>query len=526
MAKRKLRPEDPGIPYMGSGDDAVSDDYDEESSDDYYERVHSKPTELLRKKKEREKQAAATGRKKDKEAKRQETAERVLRIADEKGVTVEEAEKILAETRESAGGARTKFATQRQPPEEQQGVDPWAMARGNVYSGMAGAKEAYAKEQEAVREKARLDQGGMDEVAGQRVTDAEDYKREMGVLTGLQKAHKAGLDDYQEGTQRLEDDYNDRKIDPNRAFSSTGARVASAIAIALGAFAQGASRGRIPNTAFEIIEGAIKRDIDAQKTEMQKSKNVLLNRNNIYARMMSRFNNEEVAYAATMTMGLKHAKMKIEGMIQKHKSANAQAGLEVILAGINTKIAESDKKGYSQLAEINVKQAQFQVKSGAAQTKRSNSTNLALKTIALLPRLQQGFLSVSAMQGAWATVLPHTVKSWFSGMEEEITYENSKNLNAKALTKAFDGGRPTEKDFQIFVQMFPVSSADKNVGIAQFNNIKGDLTAMIVDKGGLTPNILAEAYERKTGKPVVVGAVAAELYQRSKDEEWSFKQGN
>tara|TARA_R110000737_G_scaffold10933_3_gene26801 strand:+ start:1709 stop:3277 length:1569 start_codon:yes stop_codon:yes gene_type:complete len=517
------------IKTLGLGDDA--------GSDDYYYQLYNSPTEKVRRAKEKEKEAvktkkqqAAIKKQEDEEAKRQETAQRVLIIAKKDGIPVSEAEKKLAEMNESTKAAPETdttgltFATQAQPPEEQQGVDPWAMARGETHAGQARLESAAGAQADALRAKAAADQKGLDKVAGQRVTDAEDYKREMGVLTGLQKAHKAGLDDYQEGTQRLEDDYNDRKIDPNRAFSSTGARVASAIAIALGAFAQGASRGRIPNTAFEIIEGAIKRDIDAQKTEMQKSKNVLLNRNNIYARMMSRFNNEEVAYAATMTMGLKHAKMKVEAMIGKHKSANAQLGLEVILRGIDVKIAEGYQKGGNLRAEIWVKQAQFQAKSGAAQTKRSNSTNLALKTIALLPRLQQGFLSVSAMQGAWATVLPHTVKSWFSGMKEEITYENSKNLNAKALTKAFDGGRPTEKDFQIFVQMFPVSSADKDVGIAQFNNIKGDLTAMIVDKGGLTPNILTEAYEKKTGKAVVVGAVAAELFRLSEEENWDFKQ--
>tara|TARA_R110000824_G_scaffold88594_1_gene217785 strand:- start:2691 stop:4259 length:1569 start_codon:yes stop_codon:yes gene_type:complete len=522
MAKRKLRPEDPGIPYTGSGDDAVSDDYDDDVSDDYYERVHNKPTELLRKKKEREKQAAATGRKKDKEAKRQETAERVLRIADKEGVSIEEAEKILAETRESAGG-HVDFATQAQPPEEQQGVDPWAMARGETRAGQAGLESAAGAQADALRAKAAADQKGLDEVAGQRVTDAEDYKREMGVLTGLQKAHKAGLDDYQEGTQKLEDDYNDRKIDPNRAFSSTGARVASAIAIALGAFAQGASRGRIPNTAFEIIEGAIKRDIDAQKTEMQKSKNVLLNRNNIYARMMSRFNNEEVAYAATMTMGLKHAKMKVEAMIGKHKSANAQLGLEVILRGIDVKIAEGAQKGSNLRAEIWVKQAQFQAKSGAAQTKRSESIKLGQTVMRLLPALETSFLSITAAQGAVAEVLPRMVQEWFPGMTEAITYTDKKNLGAKALTKAFDGGRPTEKDFQIFVQMFPRESTHKSVGVAKFRQIQGSLSSMIVDDGKILPGRMAKAWEAKHGEIIVTDA-ARELYKKS--EQWSFKQGN
>tara|TARA_R110001583_G_scaffold7573_1_gene37421 strand:- start:5632 stop:7203 length:1572 start_codon:yes stop_codon:yes gene_type:complete len=490
------------------------------------------------KQKEQERKEAAQ-KKSDKQLADRQRAEEILRIAKEQNISATEAVKTHAAMGESTKAAPEtdttdlNFATTPAEAPQSAPVDYYSRARGNVYSGMAGAKEAYAKEQEAVREKTRLDQEGMDAIAQQRVDDADDYATEMGVLTNLQKAHKAGLDAYQEGTQKLEDDYNNRKIDPNRAFSSTGARVASAIAIALGAFAQGASRGKIPNTAFEIIEGAIKRDIDAQKTEMQKSRDVLLNRNNIYARMMARFQNEEVAFAATMTMGLKHAKMKIEGMIQKHKSANAQAGLEVILAGINTKIAESDKKGYSQLAEINVKQAQHQAKSGAAQTKRSESMKLAMKTLNLLPSLQRGFESITAMQAAWSVVLPKAAQEMFSGMKEAVVYDDSRNLNAKMLTKAFDGGRPTEKDFQIFVALFPGETADKKIASAKFNNIRQNLLDMLADSksGGLEAGFLTGAWEQHYGEGGLSPqekAAGSKLFDKQKKENWKnrFQQGN
>ena len=414
------------------------------------------------------------------------------------------------------------FATQSDPQEEPQDIDHWDQARGAVYSGMAGSRAAVEAEKAALQTKSKEEKEGLDKIADEEVTAANAFAIEHRALKAMQAKHQAGLDAYQKGTEELEDDYNNRKIDPNRAFSSTGARVASAIAIALGAFAQGASRGKIPNTAFEIIEGAIKRDIDVQKTEMQKSRDVLLNRNNIYARMMSRYQNEEVAFSQTMAMGYKHAKMKIDAMASKHKSAMAQQTLAVASAKMDREYAFWNEKGAKTVAEIHVKQAQHHARSGAAQTKRSDSTNLALKTIALLPKLQKDFLNVSAMQGAWATVLPHTVKSWFSGMADEIKYENSKNLNAKALTKAFDGGRPTEKDFQIFVQMFPVSSADQDVGVIQFGNVRENLTTMVVNEGGLKPGLLTKAWEAKHGE-VIVSPEAKALFEKSKN--WEFKQG-
>jgi len=515
------------IKTLGLGDDA--------GSDDYYYQLYNSPTEKVRRAKEKEKEAvktkkqqAAIKKQEDEEAKRQETAQRVLIIAKREGIPVSEAEKKLAEMNESAEATPEtdttglSFATQSDPQEEPQDVDHWEQARGAVYSGMAGSRAAVEAEKAALQAKSTAEQEGLDKIADEEVTAANAFAIEHRALKAMQAKHQAGLDAYQKGTEELEDDYNNRKIDPNRAFSSTGARVASAIAIALGAFAQGASRGKIPNTAFEIIEGAIKRDIDVQKTEMQKSRDVLLNRNNIYARMMSRYQNEEVAFSQTMAMGYKHAKMKIDAMASKHKSAMAQQTLAVASAKMDREYAFWNEKGSKTLAEIHVKQAQHHARSGAAQTKRSESTNLALKTIALLPKLQKDFLNVSAIQGAWGLVLPRTVKSWFAGMANEIKYENSKNLNAKALTKAFDGGRPTEKDFQIFVQMFPEGSADQKVGVIQFGNVRENLITMVVNEGGLKPGLLTKAWEAKHGE-VIVSPEAKALFEKSKN--WEFKQG-
>lgn len=431
---------------------------------------------------------------------------------------------VKSTTPETDTTGLTFATTPEEATPQEEPMSDWDKARGQIYAGQRELDTAYDAQREAEKELAEAKAGQLSEENELADEQEREYGRQVKALEAMQKINRAKLDDYDKGTAELEDDYNNSKIDPNRAFSSTGSKVAAAIAIALGAFAQGMSRGQMPNSALQIIEGAIKRDVDAQKTEMQKKRDVLLNRNNIYARMMARFNNEEVAYNATMALAFKHAGMKMQGLLRKHKGANAQLTINAGLAKMDSRQKELHLGNRKLLAEITVKEAQFQARSGAVQAKQDQSTDLALKTIALLPKLQKDFLNVTAMQGAWGLVLPKTVKSWFSGMADEITYENSKNLNAKALTKAFDGGRPTEKDFQIFVQMFPEGSTEQSVGMEQFRNIRENLTTMIIRGKGLKPGYLAKAWESQYGEITdsMISPEAKELARKA--EKWDFKQ--
>lgn len=406
-------------------------------------------------------------------------------------------------------------------------MSDWDRARGQIYAGQRELDTAYGAQRGAEKKLAEAQAGQLSEENELADEQDEAYGRQVRALEAMQKINRDKLDDYDKGTAELEEDYNNSKIDPNRAFSSTGSKVAAAIAIALGAFAQGMSRGQMPNSALQIIEGAIKRDVDAQKTEMQKNRDVLLNRNNIYARMMARFNNEEVAYKATMALGFKHAGMKMQGLLRKHKGENAQLTINASLAKMDSKQKEFHLGNRKLLAEITVKEAQFQARSGAAQTKRSESIKLAMNVMAQLPNALMDFKKVSTIQGGVSAMMPFGMQQWFGGMTEAVTYENTRNFMAKGLTKAFDGGRPTEMDFKIFVQMFPAPDSDDRLGEAQFRNIYSKLNIMIANAGGLKQGMLADAAMQAGVKPSSEASKAGvALSDRAKAEEWNFKQGN
>jgi len=79
------------------------------------------------------------------------------------------------------------------------------------------------------------------------------------------------LNDTEIALQDADENLKNAKIDPDRFYS--GAKgifrgVLATIGMAFGAYAQGISGGKIPNTAASIIENAINRDMEAQKANI------------------------------------------------------------------------------------------------------------------------------------------------------------------------------------------------------------------------------------------------------------------
>jgi len=92
------------------------------------------------------------------------------------------------------------------------------------------------------------------------------------------------------------------EINPQRAFPNAFSKISAVISVAMGAYAQGLSGQKMPNTALQIIQGAIKNDIDAQKMEYQKLKGLVDEKRNVYGMAMRMLGNaeqaEQVAYSA------------------------------------------------------------------------------------------------------------------------------------------------------------------------------------------------------------------------------------
>jgi hypothetical protein len=175
------------------------------------------------------------------------------------------------------------------------GLDPGIMAQlagpaaapQTRAAGMSPADTKNLREREEL-EKQRREEGTKALDALQ--TNADTAQEQSQVLADdmtiskLQAAHDAKADtdrmssvreDAKAASTRLQSELADMQaqgIDPNRYWQnqSTPAKIGAAIAIGLGEF--GAALGhRGTNSALEIINGAVNRDLEAQKSNMQKN---------------------------------------------------------------------------------------------------------------------------------------------------------------------------------------------------------------------------------------------------------------
>ena len=94
-------------------------------------------------------------------------------------------------------------------------------------------------------------------------------------------------------------DLRSMKVNPFRIYKNTWAALGAALATALGTYAQALSGGKIPNTALQILDHAQEMDIKAQVEEYNNAKDKMALADNMYARMMKQFGDEDIALNAT-----------------------------------------------------------------------------------------------------------------------------------------------------------------------------------------------------------------------------------
>lgn len=137
--------------------------------------------------------------------------------------------------------------------------------------------------------------------------------------------------------QRMEDVNKTAAVDPNRywANKSTGDKIMAGIGIFLGGL--GRQGG---NDALQIVQNAINRDIDAQKTQAQQKMNAFQMQNNLYKSMLDQFGDERSAEHATRLMMMNMLEMNIKKVEAQNQGPMIQARSQQALATIGLKKAE------------------------------------------------------------------------------------------------------------------------------------------------------------------------------------------
>lgn len=134
------------------------------------------------------------------------------------------------------------------------------------------------------------------------------------------------------------DDIGKQKIDPERYWNnkSTGDKVLAALALGMGGAA--ASRGG-SNPAMQMMESAINRDIDAQKSEINSAKDKYNAKAGIYNDMFNLFKDERAAKAAAMVNYLEIAQHQLGAINARYSGAAAKAQGNLLAGQIDEKKA-------------------------------------------------------------------------------------------------------------------------------------------------------------------------------------------
>ncbi len=137
------------------------------------------------------------------------------------------------------------------------------------------------------------------------------------------------------------------------ADRSTGAKIAAAIAIGMGAYASGMNGG--PNQALAIIDSAIKRDMDLQMQKRSAIKDERGDIMNTYQMHMQEFNDANAARAATYGSMIEQAKLKIEQSAAKSKSAEVKAQAQIMIGQLTTQQEQAFATAAAKKVEANEK---------------------------------------------------------------------------------------------------------------------------------------------------------------------------
>jgi hypothetical protein len=319
-----------------------------------------------------------------------------------------------------------------------------------------------------------------------RLLREEAAQADARAFEALQERQRLEAKRVEDEIASAEQDLKSYSIDPNRAYKSLGSQVAAAFAIALGAFAQGFTGGRTPNTALKIIEGAIARDVEAQKSEMMKRKDVLKNKNNVYARMLSRFGNEVAAEKATTVLGLRSAIMQTQALIDKYPNmANKKVGLEAI--------ARMEESRVKTLVELQ----KFQGRALRGGDKKAETLRLFEQADASVQKLEGIFLEVAdeveGFMGKFGLVAGELGKAVGLGdvfqSDLQGRFDAQVSNASQSINKAFSGARGSDRDLAAVLMQMPTLKIffGKNGterGLNRIRQIQGNLKDAIRAQGG------------------------------------------
>ena len=236
------------------------------------------------------------------------------------------------------------------------------------------------------------------------------------------------------------------EINPQRAFPNAFSKIAAVISVAMGAYAQGLSGGKLPNTALKIIQGAIKTDIDAQKMEFHKLKGLVDEKRNVYGMAMRLLGNEQQAEDLAYTVAYRAYKAETDRYTQQY-------GLD--LKGL----------GITEEAQWHENSLKYKAIGGGAKDDAERATLRSLRS------------QIGGFRELWDEKGPEDVIG-ATGVAQAFMQthggkiEQKRGLIARQLLMYTDKGRISDKDFEIMLKFIPGVWKSREMGHAMLDGLE------------------------------------------------------
>lgn len=317
--------------------------------------------------------------------------------------------------------------------------------------------ESFRQEERAIQAAAR---SGAEQAAAEgaflRQRDAELAER-TAANQAREAEHRTALEEQETKVGQAMDDFRSKKLDPEQYWKErgTGAKVTSAIAMALGQF--GAALTGTRNSAMDIINDAINRNIEAQKQEIANARENVNLEQNVMAQLRQKGLDEREAEHAARQLYLEGAQQQLETIAAGYKSeaiknnaaqASAQLGQKRADAAVQRSIASQDRVTVqSQSTTAPLKGAA----GGAQQLPAGEAAKLG-EASAAVKNVNELYAKwdkdASGVTGWLASFLPATDAS---------RYDDNRRAAAQVIGSYLEGGKLTESDLARYMKMLPSS---------------------------------------------------------------------
>ena len=186
---------------------------------------------------------------------------------------------------------------------------------------------------------------------------------------------------------RAADEVTAKQYDPDRYFKQrgAGATLLASLAVAMGELGRGLQRTGGPNTALQIVNDAVERDVAAQREEYARAKDKLQLKNNAYAQLRQRGLDDESAASQARAGALGALATRAKAFRAGMRTDQARLDADAAVQALTDKTDSEKAKARQQMANDAAAQAAAQARGQRNEVKERLAE---AKTAAEIEKLQ------------------------------------------------------------------------------------------------------------------------------------------